>query len=312
MKSIVGYTGFVGSNICLSTDFDEYYNSKNIQDSYGSKPDVLVYSGVRAEKFLANKNPVKDYEIVLNAINNIKKIAPQKIVLISTIDVYKNPYMVNEETKIDTVDLQPYGFNRYHLENWVESNFKEYLIVRLPGLYGTNLKKNFLFDLINIIPSMLKEEKFLEVSKNNSFISDFYKKSDNGFYKCVELNSSERNMLKEFFLELGFSALNFTDSRASFQFYNLKYLWDHISIAMENGIKRLNLATEPVKIEEIYKKIMESDFKNEITDNPPMYNFKTKYAELFSGSDGYIFNKEFVLNDINNYVKGYINETVNI
>lgn len=312
MKSIVGFTGFVGSNICLSTDFDKYYNSKNIQDAYGSKPDVLVYSGVRAEKFLANKNPVKDYEIVLNAINNIKRIAPKKIVLISTIDVYKNPVMVDEDTRVDTVDLQPYGFNRYHLENWVESNFKDYLILRLPGLYGDNLKKNFLFDLINIIPSMLKEDKFLEISANNPFIIDFYKKSDNGFYKCIDLNNAERSSLKEFFLGLGFSALNFTDSRASFQFYNLKYLWNHIEVAMKNGIKKLNLATEPVKIEEIYQRIMGSEFKNEITDNPPEYNFKSKFAELFSGTNGYIFNKEFVLNDINNYVKGYINETVNI
>ena len=42
------------------------------------------------------------------------------------------------------------------------NNFSNYLIVHLPGLYGKNIKKNFIYDLINIIPNMLKEDKFQE------------------------------------------------------------------------------------------------------------------------------------------------------
>ena len=57
IKTLVGYTGFVGSNLASSTDFDGLYNSKNIEDAFKTKPDLLVYSGVRAEKFLANKEP---------------------------------------------------------------------------------------------------------------------------------------------------------------------------------------------------------------------------------------------------------------
>ena len=91
MDIIVGYTGFVGSNIAAEHKFDYSFNSKNIGDAFGTNPDLCVYSGVRAEKFLANNDPDGDMAVINNAIENIKKINPKRIVLISTIDVYKNP-----------------------------------------------------------------------------------------------------------------------------------------------------------------------------------------------------------------------------
>ena len=155
MKSLVGYTGFVGSNIAMHCNFDYYYDSKNIKEAYGTNPDLLVYSGVPAQKFMANKFPEKDMEIIKNAIENIKMINPKKVVLISTIDVYNSPVDVDENTIINIKENEPYGYNRYILEKWVMNNFNDYLIVRLPALYGRNIKKNFIYDLINIIPSML-------------------------------------------------------------------------------------------------------------------------------------------------------------
>ena len=62
MNALVGYTGFVGSNIYASGEFDSVYNSKNIESAVGTGPDLLVYAGVRAEKFLANNAPEKDLE----------------------------------------------------------------------------------------------------------------------------------------------------------------------------------------------------------------------------------------------------------
>lgn len=304
MEILVGYTGFVGSNISKSHRFDGLYNSKNIEDAFGSNPDLLVYSGVRAEKFLANKEPEKDMEIIENAIQNIKKINPAKLVLISTIDVYKNAVDVNEDTVIDTKDLHPYGLNRYYLEKWVQENIKDYLIVRLPGLYGENIKKNFIYDMINMIPSMLNEAKFAELNTMENLISKYYFKQDNGFYKCKDINTEERTLLKEYLNIAGFSALNFTDSRGRFQFYNLKYLWDHIQIALENNIRVLNLASEPVTIAELYKYIKEKDFINEFAKIIPSYDFKTNYAHIFNGKNGYIFDKEFILKDIADFVGG--------
>ena len=112
---LVGYSGFVGSNLCRSFKFDGLYDSKNVITAYGTNPDLLVYSGVPAQKFLANKEPQKDFEIIKGAIKNITKINPKKIVLISTIDVYKDTNEVNENTKVIPEELQAYGKNRFYL-----------------------------------------------------------------------------------------------------------------------------------------------------------------------------------------------------
>lgn len=302
MKALVGYTGFVGSNLLKETSFDKLYNSKNISKSFGTNPDLLLFAGLRAEKYLANKEPNKDFENVIEAIENIKKINPKIIVLVSTIDVYKTPINVNENSQIETEGLHPYGLNRYRLEKWVENNYENHLILHLPGLYGENIKKNFIYDLINPIPSMLVESKFLELSKKDRLIIKYYFKQDNGFYKCKEINDLEKNVLKQYFEKNKFSSLNFTDSRGVFQFYNLSFLWGHIEFALKNGIKKLNLATEPVSISELYKYLKKSDFNNKVTNNPPHYDFKTKYSEIFGGQNGYIFDKNFILEDINKFI----------
>lgn len=302
LVSLVGYTGFVGSNLAKSFKFDGLYNSKNIVEAYGTNPDLLVYSGVPAEKFLANNNPEKDLKIIRNAFDNIKKINPKRVVLISTIDVYKNPINVDENASIDIEGLLPYGFNRYQLEKMVEENFENHLIVRLPGLYGENIKKNFIYDLINVIPSLLTEEKYNELLEKDNFINGYYIKQDNGFYKCISLNENQRKNLKEYFNKIGFSALNFTDSRSIFQFYNLSYLWEHINLASSAGIKKLNLATEPILISELYSYIKEENFNNELTKEPFNYDYRTKYEYVFKGKSGYIFDKDFILNDIKQFV----------
>lgn len=35
MNALVGYTGFVGSNLYAKGTFDRVYNSKNIEEAYG-------------------------------------------------------------------------------------------------------------------------------------------------------------------------------------------------------------------------------------------------------------------------------------
>lgn len=312
---LVGYTGFVGSNIAQKYEFTWKINSKNKEESYGKNPDILIYAGLRAEKFLANKDPEADRQTIIDALEQIKKINPKKLVLISTVDVYKTPVNVDEDTPIDTEGLLPYGANRYELEKLVREIWKDALIIRLPGLFGKNLKKNFIYDYIHVIPAMLKEEKYLELSGESNLIKDSYTRLDNGFYKCVVTdNASESQkeqptaeLLKQEFKRLGFSALNFTDSRGIFQFYNLQNLWSDINTALENDIYLLNIATEPVSVAEIYKKLNGGEFKNEILENPPLYDYRSKHSEVFGGKNGYFADKESVLDDIVEFVKQYEN-----
>lgn len=302
MKALVGYTGFVGSNIYAAGDFDAVYNSKNIKEAYGTNPDLLIYAGLRAEKYLANNAPEKDMELIYQAEENISKINPKELVLISTIDVFKNPKGVDENTAIDTENLQAYGYNRYQLELWVREKYPDALIIRLPGLFGKNIKKNFIYDYINLIPFMLKEEKFNELAERDPELKDYYTPQDNGFYK-VNVSDADREVLKDKFRLLGFSALNFTDSRSVYQFYNLGRLWDDIQVALRNGIKLWHPATEPVSAGEVYKYLSGKEFKNELRGVPADYDYRTIYSDVFAGNDGYISDKEQVLNEIKEFVE---------
>ena len=282
-------------------EFDAVYNSKNIQEAFGTNPDLLVYAGLRAEKYLANNEPKKDLEQIRIAENNILRINPKKLVLISTIDVFKKPSGVDENSVIETDGLHAYGYNRYLLECWVRENYPDALIIRLPGLFGKNIKKNFIYDFINVIPFMLKEDKYLELSQKNPEIMNYYVKQDNGFYK-VSVKDEEREGLKNMFKESGFSALNFTDSRSRYQFYYLRNLWADINTALKAGIKLWHPATEPVSAEELYKYLTGEEFVNELDGIPADYDYRTIHDAAFGGSSGYISDKAKVLKDIKRFV----------
>ena len=307
-RALVGYTGFVGSNIYASGAFDAVYNSKNVEEAYGTNPDLLIYAGLRAEKYLANNAPEKDMELIEEAKENIRRIAPKKLVLISTVDVWKEPNGKTEEDAIDTVELHPYGYNRYCLEQWVREQYPEAVIIRLPGLFGINIKKNFIYDYINVIPFMLKKDKFEELSLRakelGENLSDYYELQENGFCRCKALKEEEKDLLRTVFKKLGFTALNFTDSRNVYQFYPLRRLWDDIKTLLEQDIRLWHPATEPVSASEVYRYLTGEDFNNQLGAKPVYYNFKTKYADVFGGKDGYICSKQDILEEIKAFVTG--------
>lgn len=322
MVALVGYTGFVGSNLYsrARNRIKGVYNSQNIEKAYGLEPEVLIYAGVRAEKYLANSAPECDMEQILEAEKNIRAINPQKLVLISTIDVYKNPVGVDETDSAlsDGKDgagngIQAYGLNRYYLEKWARKNYPDALIIRLPGLYGYNIRKNFIYDFINVIPYMLKEEKYkelraLEKPGDGILLEECYEALDNGFYRCRQIDRDKKELLRKKFKKLGFTALHFTDSRSVFQFYPLSRLWEDIQTALNEGITLLNLATEPVSAGELYKALTGEAFKNELSQAPAKYDFRTTYAATFGGKDGYICSKADIIADIKQFVEHSITE----
>lgn len=303
MISLVGYTGFVGSNIYEYGNVDMGYNSSNIADAYGTMPEILIYAGVRAEKYLANENPEMDRMGILEAKSNIEKIAPRKLVLISTIDVLERTTDVYEDDDANNISMQPYGRNRYELEQWVRERYCDSLVIRLPALYGQNIKKNFIYDYMNVIPNMLSKEKFYELASKDTVLEKFYELQANGYYKCKTLNVEERVILRDSFRRLNFSAVRFTDSRSCFQFYPLARLWNDIQVALSYNIRVFHPATEPISSAELYMYLSGTEFVNELENRPAFYNYKTKYAEYFGGQGGYLMRKEEVLEDIRRFVQ---------
>ena len=152
---------------------------------------------------------------------------------------------------------------------------------------------------------MLKENKMEELCEKDAELKKYYNHQDNGFYKLADITDEERSLLKEKFKKLGFSALNFTDSRAKYQFYNLGRLWNDIQIALDNDIKLWHPATEPVSASELYEYLSGEKFVNELNGTPADYDYKTIYDDVFKGNNGYIADKNQVLKEIEAFVQSY-------
>lgn len=148
-NALIGATGFVGSTLLKQTTFDCHYHSKNIQTIDGQSFDTLVCAGAPGQKWLANREPNADRLNIESLIAHLKTIRCNRFILISTVDVFKQPIGVDEDSVVDESGLHAYGLHRRMLETFVASHFANHLIVRLPGLVGPGLRKNVIFDLLN-------------------------------------------------------------------------------------------------------------------------------------------------------------------
>ena len=160
-NALIGYSGFVGSNLLRQATFTKLYNSKNILEIKHLEFDTIVCTGTPGLKWKANKYPEEDWKSINHLIDNIKTIKATNFILISTVNVYPTPYNVNEDSVIDIKMLDYYGKHRRQLELFVESNFNS-LILRLPTIFGEGMKKNIIFDLMNnqFIDSITKNSVF--------------------------------------------------------------------------------------------------------------------------------------------------------
>jgi sugar phosphate isomerase/epimerase len=149
--ALVGYSGFVGSNLLQFYNYDYFYNSKNFHEATNKTFDTIFFCGVPAVKWLANKNPQEDIEIIHKIMNILNTVVVRKIILISTIDVYdeNTNSEKNEDYDCNCNLSSHYGRNRYLFEEYIKKTFTDYHIIRLPALFGKGLKKNIIYDLIH-------------------------------------------------------------------------------------------------------------------------------------------------------------------
>lgn len=148
MTSLIGHTGFVGSNLLARRSYDSLYRSTDIGTIQGNSFDHVVCAGVQAMKWWANLHPDEDRVGINRLLDPLSNVQARRFTLISTIDVYPSPREVNEDTVIEREGHHAYGLHRLEVEDWVRKQFPQVLIVRLPGLFGPGIKKNVIFDMI--------------------------------------------------------------------------------------------------------------------------------------------------------------------
>ena len=145
--ALIGYTGFVGGILRQQKSFDDLYNSKNIADITGKNFDLLICAGAPAEKWKINQEPEADRRNLDILKKALLSATVGKLVLISTVDVYKSPNGMDEDDQIETEGLHPYGLHRYQLEEFAKESF-DTTVIRLPWLFGDGIKKNVIYDFL--------------------------------------------------------------------------------------------------------------------------------------------------------------------
>ena len=147
MDALIGYTGFVGENLLknISGKID-LYNTENINNLKDHKYDLLYISAIQAKKWWTNQNPEEDRALIDNFFQSLNNVKVNKVIFISTVDVYQPPLNADEDTPSNK-DIHAYGANRLYAEEKIKSLFDDVHIIRLQGLVANNLSKNIVFDL---------------------------------------------------------------------------------------------------------------------------------------------------------------------
>ena len=148
-NALVGFTGFVGSNLARRASFSHLYNSLNFRQMRSEQFDTIVCAGVSAAKWKANLDPESDWTEISALVSELATTRARRFILISTVDVYPDVSLPLDEAADLGGEHHAYGTHRLRLEQFVAATFESFSIVRLPALFGPGLKKNALFDLMH-------------------------------------------------------------------------------------------------------------------------------------------------------------------
>jgi len=251
----------------------------------------------------ANKFPQRDAERLKGLKQSLLRISAKRFVLVSTVAVYADFAKANDEETSDYQKELAYGRNRRDLEEFCLDQFGRCLIIRLPALFGSDLKKNFLFDILNPMPTMLTEEKMRATTsiasrRVSSMLDDYYRYDpDTAFFRLDRsaLNASaERAELETAMKNMGMTALQFTNRASAFQFYSLKRLWSDIDVALDAGLTALNAGVEPLQAQRVFRALTGEEMP-ETNGLVHRENLQTKYAEIWGRTGQFLEDADAVL-----------------
>lgn len=143
---LIGCSGLVGGTLLARRPFAAAYRSTTIDGIAGRSFDRIYCAGAPAEKWKANRDPDADRANLRRLVDAVSMAKARKLILISTVDVFGDPRRVTEHD--EPTEATPYGRHRLELETTLASRF-DTLVVRLPGLFGTGLKKNVIYDFLH-------------------------------------------------------------------------------------------------------------------------------------------------------------------
>lgn len=303
--ALIGHSGFVGQTLLRQRGFDAGYGSATIAQSAGESFDLVVCAAAPGSMFEANRFPDRDAASIDHLCASLARIKAKQFVLISTIAVLERfDSGADETTQAFQTDLA-YGRNRRRLETFCADHFANCLTLRLPALFGAGLKKNFLFDLLNPVPSMLPPARF------DGFVRALGNEAG-GFYRLDDAlgmmvldraalqASGQRSSIDAAVTQAGFSAVAFTNPASRFQFYQMSRLWSDIQTGLSAQLSVLHLAPEPIAAAEVHRHLTTRDMPATAA-RLHAEDMRTAHADLWGRQSPYIADAASVLSALQSF-----------
>ena len=252
---LIGHSGFVGSALLRQARFAACFNSATIAAIEGQSFGTLVCAAAPGSMFEANHAPERDAAQIDALIARLARVRAERFVLISSIAVLADCAGGDNEATQAFQQTLAYGRHRRMLEAFVESHFADSLIIRLPALFGQGLRKNFLFDLLNPVPSLLTAARHRALMDGlepalAGWVEALYSPDPViGMLKLdrAALNADRRRAaLEDAVMAMGASATQFHHPDTIYQYYPIDRLWQDIGIALDAGLSHLHLVAEPL------------------------------------------------------------------
>ena len=308
MDALIGNTGFIGSELARHHDFEATFNSKTIGTIKQFHYQTVVCAAAPGSMMEANRMPDRDASRIDALIDSLRSVAARDFVLISTIAVLQGFSAEDEDTAEFETNIA-YGVNRRRLEAFVLEHFERPLVLRLPALFGGVLRKNFLFDILNPMPSMLSAEKLDSTKKelgiNLAAIVDRIYQWDTDLSLYVvdraALEASGRRAELEVAVEaIGGSAVQFTNPASHFQYYGIGKLWSDIGKGMEAGLRVLHLSPVPLAAADVFRAVREAEMPR-TSARVHREDMRTAHAELWGHGGSYSADADQVIAGIRRY-----------
>lgn len=236
-------------------------------------------------------------------------VRAERFVLISSIAVLADFASGDaEDTRAFQKELA-YGRNRRALEAFCENCFNNCLVVRLPALFGPGLRKNFLFDLMNPIPTMLPEARLhtlldrLEPDLRATLAPLYGSDASAGMLKLdrAALNAApQRAALEDAVRAAGISATQFHHPDTTYQYYDVARLWADIGIARQAELSHLHLAVAPLRAADIHA-FLTGTLMPSTGARLHHEDMRTRHAALWGREGHYLEDEDTVMAKLQNF-----------
>lgn len=303
---LIGHTGFVGGALLRQARFSACFNRANIADCAGQSFGTLVCAAAPGSMLEANRAPDRDRAQIDALIAQLRMVQADRFVLISTIAVLADFAGGDDEGTEAFQQTLAYGRHRRMLEAFVEQHFDRSLIVRLPALFGRGLVKNFMFDLLNPVPTLLPADKCAALAERldpalGAWLRSLYAPdAATGMLRidrAALARDHRRAALEDAVTALDASAVQFHHPDTTYQYYPIDRLWQDIGIALDAGLSHLHLVAEPLRAGAIHQRLTGRAMP-ETGARLHREDMRTRHADLWGASGTYQFDAATTLDSL--------------